>query len=282
MLVFKGNDRFAYRDPTCFLFKGVYRLFFTVSEKEDGYMYNRIGYSQSRDLKSWSEPIIITEKNLNLNFCSPGNIIKKGDEYVMCFTSYPMPFKYTVRDHADESARLFTVTTKDFKSFSEPEILLVKGDTKAEDLGRMIDPYIMEKDGEYYLFYKQNGVSLSKSSDLKKWEYLGHTDGGENACVVHFDGKYLLIHSPTNGIGFKTSDDLVTWTEFGHTTLLQSEWEWAKTRLTAGFAMESGDGIPYRYTLFFHGAANGNPETHGNASLAVAFTNDFKEFYHEL
>lgn len=282
MLIFKGNDRFAYRDPACYYFGGAYRLFFTVSEKEDGYMYNRIGYSQSKDLLNWSEPVIITEKNLNLNFCSPGNIIRRGDEYIMCFTSYPMPFRYEVRDHAGESARLFTMTTTDFESFSEPEMLLVKGDTKAEELGRMIDPYIMEKDGEYYIFYKQNGVSLSRSRDLKSWEYLGHTEGGENACVVEHEGEYLLIHSPHNGIGFKKSKDLLNWSEYGHTILLQPDWEWARNRLTAGFAMRAENGFAYKYILFFHGSENGDPETHGNASLAVAFTNDFKKFYYEL
>ena len=32
MIIFKGNDKFAYRDPACFLFEDTYFLFFTVSE----------------------------------------------------------------------------------------------------------------------------------------------------------------------------------------------------------------------------------------------------------
>jgi len=282
MIIFKGNERFAYRDPACVLFGDTYCLFFTVSEKEDGYMYNRIGMASSKDLVSWTEPVIITDKDLNTNYCSPGNIIKRGDEYIMCFTSYPMPFKYSVCDHADETARLFTMSTRDFETFTEPLMLLPKGDTPADELGRMIDPFIIEKDGEYCLFYKQNGVSLSKSHDLVNWEYIGHTDGGENACVIEFEGRYLLIHSPSNGIGFMSSDDLLTWTDRGVTTLDQEKWSWASSRLTAGFAMKAKEGCPYKYILFFHGSDNSEPETHGNASVAIAFTDDFREFYYEL
>lgn len=282
MIIFKGNDKFAYRDPACFLFEDTYFLFFTVSEKDDGYMYNRIGMSKSKDLVNWTEPKIITERNLNFNFCSPGNILKKDGKYIMCFTSYPMPFKYSVRDHADETARLFTMSTSDFESFSEPLMLYPKGNTKNKDMGRMIDPYILEKNNKYYLFFKQNGVSVSVSDDLVTWDYLGNTEGGENACVIEYNGKYLLIHSPENGIGFKTSDDLETWEDAGFTTLLQNEWQWAKSRITAGFAMKTGDNCRYKYALFFHGSDNRCPETHGNASLGIAFTDDFKDFYYEI
>ena len=282
MLIFKGDDKYAYRDPACFLFGDTYCLFFTVSEKDDGYMYNRIGMSKSKDLVHWTEPKIITERNLALNFCSPGNIIEKDGKYIMCFTSYPMPFKFSVRDHADESARLFTMTTTDFESFSEPSLLYPKRNTKNEDMGRMIDPYILRKDGKYYLFFKQNGVSLSVSDDLVTWDYLGNTDGGENACVIEYNGKYLLIHSPQNGIGFRKSENLENWEDAGCTTLLQNEWEWAKNRLTAGFAMPAGENCRYKYILFFHGSDNSNPETHGNASLGMAFTDDFINFCYEI
>lgn len=282
MIIFKGNEKYAYRDPTCYLFGDTYCLFFTISEKDNGYMYNRIGMSKSKDLKAWTEPVFITERNLNVNYCSPGNIIEKDGRYIMCFTSYPMPFKYSLRDHADETARIFTMSTADFESFTSPRMIMSKGETKAEDLGRMIDPYIFSENGRYYLFFKQNGVSLSVSDDLEKWEFLGNTDGGENACVIKHDGKYLLIHSPKNGIGFMTSEDLKTWHDEGTTTLLQDEWDWAGSRLTAGFAMEAKEDFDSRYILFFHGSDNRAPETHGNASLAMAFTDDFKEFSYEL
>ena len=238
MIIFEGNDHLAYRDPACIFWQGAYYLFFTVSEKENGYMYNRVGMSVSRDLKTWSEIRLLTPKDKTLNFCSPGNIVKAGEEYVICFTSYPMPFPYDKRHYADDTARLFTMRTRDFDAFSAPELLNPKGHTPVEDLGRMIDPFILPKEDEYYVFYKQNGVSVSKSQDLKTWEYLGHTEGGENACVIQRDGEYWLVHSPHNGIGFMRSKDLAHWEDMGVTTLNQAHWPWAEGRITAGFAMD--------------------------------------------
>ncbi len=281
MIIFHGNDKYAYRDPACFFHKGTYYLFFTVSEKENGYMYNRIGMSESVNLKNWSEPRILTEKNYNLNYCSPGNMIEHNGEFILCFSSYPMPFLYEECFMADKSARLFTMRTKDFKDFSKPEILNPKGDMPIEELGRMIDPFILKKEECYYLFFKQNGVSFSLSNDLKKWEFLGKTKGGENACVIKKDDEFILLHSPENGIGFLRSKDLENWEEMGNTTLRQSEWEWAKGRLTAGFAMET-ESSKYRYAVFFHGSTDAYPETHGNATLAVVFSNDLKNFVYEL
>lgn len=282
MIILKGNDKYAYRDPACFYKDGIYYLFFTVSEKDGGYMYNRVAISESKDLKSWTEPRIITERNVNTNYCSPGNIIEHNGEYIICLTSYPMPFTYETQHWADESARVFTMRTKDFKTFTEPELLNPKGDIPQADIDRMIDPFIIKKDKYFYLFFKQNGVSFSRSEDLKNWEFLGNTKGGENACVIEQNGEYILIHSPENGIGFAKSKDLESWEEFGFTTLNQSEWKWAEQRLTAGFAMEAPKDFEYKYILFFHGSENVFPETHGNATLAVTFTNDFKDFYYDI
>ena len=67
-VIFHGDERLAYRDPACYYFEGEYHLFFTVSEKDGGYMYNRVAHSVSRDLHSFSEPEMITEKNCATNF----------------------------------------------------------------------------------------------------------------------------------------------------------------------------------------------------------------------
>ena len=56
-IIFRGDDKFAYRDPPCYYFGGLYHLFFTVSEKDGGYMYNRVGHSVSEDLLPFSEPM---------------------------------------------------------------------------------------------------------------------------------------------------------------------------------------------------------------------------------
>lgn len=252
-IIFQGDENTAYRDPTCYFNNGEYHLFFTVSEKEDGYMYNYVAHSVSRDLKIFSALEIITEKDRSKNFCSPGNVILKDGEFYIFVTSYPMPLPYSERYWADENARLFYIKTADFKTFSEPIRLYPKG-KDCENEGRMIDPFVLDENGKYLLFFKQNGISLSVSSDLEDWEYLGRTDGGENACVLKKDGKYLLIHSPENGIGIMESSDLKAWHDLGIYTLDQQSWEWASGRLTAAFAMETELDENHKYAVFFHGS----------------------------
>lgn len=282
MIIFRGNGKYAYRDPACYFYNGDCHLFFTISEKDDEYMYNRIGHSYSSDLVHWSEPRAITVRDRTLNFSSPGNVIRCGDRYIICLCSYPMPKPFDECAFADDTARLFTIETKDFKSFGLPKLLNPKGDILTKNLGRMIDPYIIKKGKFYYLFFKQNGISLSKSEDFVRWEFVGNAEGGENVCVTEFCGKHLLIHSPENGIAFSTSEDFEQWTEYSYTTLKQSEWEWANGRITAAFACELPEKSSYKYIMFFHGSTDVYPETHGNATLAAAFTNDFKKFSYEI
>ena len=143
----------------------------------------------------------------------------------------------------------------------------------------MIDPFIFKNGDEYLLFFKQNGVSLSRSTDLSDWEYLGHTDGGENACVIKDGERYVLLHSPENGIGVKESLDLKEWNDVGTYTINQGNLEFASGRLTAAFAMPIDSSCDYKYLLLFHGSrADSFPETHGAASLAFAYTNDFEHY----
>ena len=281
-IIFPGSPTVAYRDPTCVFVNGTYHLLFTVSQKENGYMYNFVAHSESRDLCTFSKPKIITKKDKTKNFCSPGNVIRVRDHYRICVTSYPMPLPFEEQCYADKTARLFFIETTDFRTFSEPKKIAAKG-IDCEDEGRMIDPFVLEdKDvcGRYLLFFKQNGVSISESYDLENWKYLGHVEGGENACVFVEDGRYHLIHSPHNGIGHKVSEDLSTWTDLGVCLPKETNEAFASGRLTAAFAMKNEQSeIPYRYVVFFHGSKKeSSPETHGDASLAMYYTNDFETY----
>lgn len=79
-IIFKGNETEAFRDPTCYFHNGRYHLFFTKSLKENGYMYNMVARSSSKDLINWTTPETITQKDNSLNYCSPGSIIPYKDE----------------------------------------------------------------------------------------------------------------------------------------------------------------------------------------------------------
>ena len=279
-IIFRGDALTAYRDPAVLYHDGCFHLFFTVCRFEDGVAYWYLGYSQSYDLQNWEKPRLLTPKNRNLNYSSPGNVIRFQNEWVLCLQTYPTPNN---ESYGTADSRIWLMRSKDLVEWSEPELLRVKGpDAPRESMGRMIDPYLLaDKDepGKWWVFYKQNGVSLSWSSDLKNWTYQGSYDSGENVCVLVENSEYILFHSPENGIGVKRSPDLGKWRDWGALiTLGQNSWSWAQGRLTAATVIDLREvkGIG-RYLMFFHGSdAVGTRvhPAHGRASLAFAWSYD--------
>ena len=129
------------------------------------------------------------------------------------------------------------------KDWGAPELLRVKGsDVPVEQMGRMIDPFLFEdKDepGKWWCLFKQNGVSRSWSRDLQHWTFVGSTSAGENASVIVEHGHDRSFHSPDNGIGVRRSSDLESWQDLGLLTLGQTDWPWARGRITAGFVVDA-------------------------------------------
>ena len=279
-VVFKGDETRAYRDPAAFFFDGTCYLFYTYSIRKNGFMYNHIAVSESKDTVHWSSPKVLTPTDLNLNFSSPGNVIKFGDYYYVFICSYPMPYSINEKSFANENARLFYIRTADFNSFSEPERIYPKGKDCPFGLeGRMIDPYVFSREDTYYLYFKSNGIAFSKSDNIFDWEYIGKFDGGENVCVIDYKGGYRMLHSPDDGIGLMDSEDAVNWTDKGMLNLDKKTLGISDGRLTAGFAVEYNNKGKNGWLIFFHQSKKDvYPETHGQASLACVFTNDFNEF----
>lgn len=275
-----GDQRIAYRDPCAHFHEGVFRVWHTqIHGEAGGDWYAVAAETESRDLLTWSEPRVITPMDKRLNYSSPGNVIRYHDRWVMCLQTYPAP---DGGKFGDETSRVWTMTSDDLETWDAPELIRVKGPEVArEDMGRMIDPYLVEdKDepGKWWCFYKQNGASMSWSRDLETWTYSGHVDAGENVCLLVEADEYILFHSPKNGVGVKRSRDLVNWTDHGLLTLGQDEWPWAQGRLTAGHVLDLRDepGIG-KYLMFFHGSSVEGcavQETHGHASLALAWSED--------
>ena len=76
-----------------------------------------------------------------LNYSSPGNVIRHDGCWVMCLQTYPTP---QGGHFGDETSRVFTMRSKDLVEWDEPELIAVKGpDVAPEDMGRMIDPYLI-------------------------------------------------------------------------------------------------------------------------------------------
>lgn len=282
-ILFRGDATTAYRDPTAVYHEGVFRLFFTLVKTEaDGNPYLYTATSKSADLVHWTEPRILTPRDRKLNYSSPGNIVRCGTQWVMCLQTYPRP---KGEKYGNATARLWTMRSEDLETWSQPELLRVKGpDLPVEAMGRMIDPYLLQaKDSpdKWLCFYKQNGVSMSWSRDLKTWTYAGRFDGGENSCVIVDGNEYVLFHSPQNGIGVKRSGDLRNWRDAGLLLLGQKDWPWAQGRLTAGFVLDlKHDPRVGKYLMFFHGSGPEDERTmfDNYASLGLAWSDDLLQW----
>ena len=290
-IIFKGTDSIAYRDPAVINHDGLFYLYFTMVKSEsDGKVYSYTAMSTSSDLQHWSEKKILTPRDQNLDFSSPGNVVHFKDEWILCLQTYPRPNYYIneMPRFGTGDARLFIMRSKDLIKWSAPELLKVKGpEISEEKMGRMIDPYLLEdKDekGKWWCFYKQNGVSMSYTYDFKNWTYTGHIDSGENVSVLVENDTYFLMHSPKNGIAIKKSKDLNHWKDFGGLiTLNQNNWPWAKGRITAGTLVDLRKNSKFsKYLIFFHGSG---PKTEDegdfdkNASIGIAWSNDLKNWY---
>ncbi len=283
-IITRGDHRTAHRDPAAHYHDGVFRVFHSlVTRERDGRYFWRVGVVESKDLQDWTPPRPITPKNQKLNFSSPGNVVRHGERWILCLQTYPTPNNEV---HADETARIWAIDSEDLVNWGQPELLRVKGpDVPLEEMGRMIDPYLVQdkdEEGKWWCFYKQNGMSFSYSYDLKTWTYFGRADAGENACVIVDGREYVLFHSPDDGIGVKRSGDLVHWRDEGLLKLGQSDWPWARGRLTAGMVLDlrTEPGIG-RFLMFFHGSSRQGKrmwKSHGHASLAFAWSFDLQHW----
>lgn len=274
-----GDGATAYRDPAAVYHDGMWHLFFTLMRTmPDGGVYSFLGTSRSRDLKNWSTPKTLTPADRSLNFGSPGSVVRFGGQWVLCLQTYPRPNR---EKYGNGDARLWLMRSEDLETWTEPELLHVKGpDVPRTQMGRMIDPYLFEdKDepGKWWCFFKQNGVGMAYSHDLTHWTYVGRAEAGENVCVLAVENEYVMLHSPDNGIGLERSPDLKAWRDDGLVTLGQAGWPWAQGRLTAGFVLdlrrEPGIG---KYVLFFHGSGPEDERTFFDtyASLGIAWSAD--------
>src|SRR5262249_2377539 len=156
--------------------------------------------------------------------------------------------------------------------WNAPELIRVKGPDVAEkDMGRMIDPFLLQDKDEpakWWCFYKQSGaVFYSWSHDLQTWTPIqGPVAAGENPCVIVDHHEYVLFYSPRNGIGVKRSRDLKEWRAIGEPiTLGQTNWPWAETRLTAGYVVDLRN-VPKvgKYVMVFHGMGPGKQTSDAN------------------
>lgn len=281
-ILFRGDDVHSYRDPAVYYENGIFHMFFTYVDNSPGGPYMFLGNCRSRDLKTWSPVKLLTPKDKALNYSSPGNIIRFDGKYQLCLQTY---CRKNGEKYGNERSRVFRMESDDLENWGEPRIMLVKGGAE-ETQGRMIDPYLIvdRKDpGLVWCFYKQNGASYSSSRDLENWTFGGSVECGENVCVLPYEDRYLVFHSPENGIGVLESPDLINYTPACDTIYLgQKDWPWGRGRLTAGFVLDMTDEPDWNcYLMFFHGSGPWDENTYFDryASLGFAWSYDLKEWH---
>ena len=199
---------------------GVFHLVWTTGWKDTG-----IGHATSKDLVNWSEQdyFPFMEKIPGTKNCwAPETFYDaKGDQYMISWSS-DVEGRFDQTKSPDRmNNRTYYVTTKDFKSFSEPAILLDPGFDH-------IDATILPFQGKYTMVFKEGDRqgkgkagpvhAAIADSPLGPYKVLPQplvTERAEGPALVNVGGKILLyVDFYANGhYGVHESSDWKKWTD---------------------------------------------------------------------
>lgn len=138
------------RDPSvCRGADGVFRLAWTV-----GWDGRSFAVASSRDLIDWNDAKIVPamESEPTTRNCWAPEIFfdeKSSQFYILWSSTIPGRFSPAAEGTSEDryDHRVYVTKTKDFETFSPTELYFDPGHN-------VIDAYLAEKDGVYYLFYK--------------------------------------------------------------------------------------------------------------------------------
>ncbi len=216
-----GQDKLM-RDPSIIRGgDGYFHMVWTVSWKERG-----IGYARSKDLVNWSEqqyiPVMEHEPEAR-NTWAPEIFYDETENVYMIYwaTTIPGLFPETqVGGDGGLNHRMYYVTTKDFKTFSETKLLYDPG-------FNCIDAVIVKVDQQYIMFIKDETIEPAAKKNIRIATSNHYASGWSSASepitanwvegptvgkigdqwVVYFD-RYRI-----RKMGAVTSTDLVHWTD---------------------------------------------------------------------
>ena len=166
-----GKDKLM-RDPSIVQDEnGVFHMVWTT-----GWWDRGIGYASSKDLTHWSEqqniPVMEMHESTR-NSWAPELFYDRKDKTFYIFWSSTVPGMFpeipTSESEKGMNHRQFYVTTKDFRTFSETNVFF------APDFS-VIDGSILERDGIYYLFVKNENSNppeknIRISSSAKPYDF---------------------------------------------------------------------------------------------------------------
>jgi hypothetical protein len=202
-----------------------------------GWRRRDIGYANTRDLINWSKPRLLPlmQSRPSTKNCWAPKIFYDGQkkQWQIVWSSWVDDGTFGPPDlpHTSKQHRVWYVTTKDFETLTEPKVLLDPGYS-------CIDAYLIEGDGEWLLFFKDEryndsdvvtpahqNIRMARSSsrygpfgDISE-PITGQGPGkwhNEGPCAVKHQGEYYVFydhHSGQTYFGATKSSDLKHWTD---------------------------------------------------------------------
>jgi len=195
-------DDIDLRDPAVFIHDGVAYVFFTHYDFKQVAWH--VGLATTEDFASFSAIELISPEG----YASPGNVIRVGDRFVLCYQQY-RDFPHTI----------CLAYSYDLRHWSEPEVVFNTGDDNRWNIDeRVIDPYLVPWQGTYYCYYTgstrwgrpsgHNLIGVAASDDLKNWRDLSplgptigveheweEPDGNEYNCVIRRGEQWFMLYS---------------------------------------------------------------------------------------
>lgn len=208
------------RDPCIIRGKdGLFHMVWTVSWKDRG-----IGYASSKDLIHWSEQVFVPvmEKEATAKNCWAPEIFyddAKKEYLIYWATTIPGRFPET-ENLGDNNHRIYYVTTKDFKSFSDTKLLYDQG-------FNVIDATIQKWGKQYVMILKDE--TLKPVQKNLRVAFSNQASGGYGKPSAPITGNYWA-EGPTalkigqewlvyfdkyrdHKYGAVKSKDLINWTD---------------------------------------------------------------------
>ena len=210
------------RDP-CIIrgLDGKFYAVWTVSWTDKG-----IGYASSKDMIHWSEqqylPVMAYEAGTR-NAWAPEITLEPYSQTYMIYWASTIKDKFIETLSTLENAynhRIYYVSTKDFKTFSETKILYEPG-------FNVIDASIVRENGRYLMFLKdetrepvQKNIKIAYSEELNgpysaASKPITGNYWAEGPTTLKKDGKWLVYFDKyrDHKYGCISSTDLINWTD---------------------------------------------------------------------
>ena len=129
---------------------------------EQGRVTFQLAVIKSNDLINWSEPRTLTPLDDDLNLTDPGNIVRFGDQWIMTVENYRTPFSPS---GGLETTRCWLMRSDDLESWSEPELMQLKGpEVPDAQMGRCICPCLFPDRNDpdkWWCTFKQGGFTVA-------------------------------------------------------------------------------------------------------------------------